>query len=120
MRTLQSTLLGLAAIGLMVATAPFSAADERASGSADSARTAATGSTSGAAAPKPSTQRAAAADARVYVYQDLNFTGTWCGMGGNERDYRSISNCPNMDNITTSVWNNGYVAVFDDIRLHRD
>ncbi|WP_105969838.1 hypothetical protein [Streptomyces geranii] len=120
MRTLRSTLLGLATIGLVVATAPFSTADERAPGAADSVRTASIGSTSEAAAPRPSTQRGAAADGRVYVYEHLNFTGTWCGMGGNERDYRSISNCPNMDNLTTSVWNNGYVAVFDDVRLHRD
>jgi hypothetical protein len=117
---LRSALTVAAALGMVVGTAAASGADDRAPGTAESSRTAALGSTDGATAPKPSKQRAAAADGRVYVYEHLNFTGAWCGMPGNERDYRSISNCPNMDNITTSVWNNGYVDVFDDVRLYRD
>lgn len=120
MKALRSAMLGIAAIGLVVVSAPASGADDRVPDSAGSSQATNVGFTEGATAPKPSKQRAAAADGRVWVYEHLNFTGSGCGMGGNERDYRSISNCPDMDNKTTSVWNNGYVAVFDDVRLHRD
>ncbi|MFF3489666.1 peptidase inhibitor family I36 protein [Streptomyces sp. NPDC002701] len=121
MRALRNALLAISAIGLVVATAPSSVADDRASGPDGFSQGVTVGSTIGAAAPQPSQQRVAAApDGRVYVYVDLNFTGTWCGMPGNQQDYRNISDCPDMDNKTTSVWNNGYVATFDDVRLYRD
>jgi len=111
MRKLRAALFAVVPTALILLSAPVAMAQ---SSLADEPK--------GATVDAPTQEmRAAAADGRVYVYDGRNFTGAWCGTTTNEQDYRSIGGtCPDMDNRTTSMWNNGYVHTFDDVRFYKN
>ncbi|GAA2207337.1 hypothetical protein GCM10009850_027950 [Nonomuraea monospora] len=115
MRKLRAALLAVVPAAAIFVGAPTALAQ---TGPADEPSV---GGTSNAPVPAAPGARLAAPDGRVYIYDLRNFTGSWCGTPTNEQDYRNIGGtCPNMDNRTTSMWNNGYVETFDDVRFYRD
>jgi hypothetical protein len=66
----------------------------------------------------PEGPRAKAADGYFYIYNEPDFNGSSCGFTGNWDDYTDAGDCGDVNDRTTSLWNNGYPGGFDDVFVY--
>lgn len=112
MRRLRTALTATATVSLLFSGVSATAAD---AGTDPTSPRATVSARADASTPKASSR---SADGRVWVWEHSHFGGNGCGMSSNIQDYRNISGCSDMNNVVSSVWNSGYVATFDDVRLY--
>jgi hypothetical protein len=116
MRTIHAVLSSVAIIGAVLAGVPAAVADA-ASPSPAGADVAQSNEAPIAVYNKESQLRPQAAepDGRFWVYEHPNKGGRGCGFSGGWADYANA--CGNMDNVASSVYNQAYVDLIEDVMM---
>lgn len=124
MKALRAAVLSAAIIGITLSVSPSASADPVAD-RAPAAAAASTEKPSGVPVPVNEGEgrkqlEAAAADGNFVVYEHPYRGGRGCAYPGDWSDYASSGNCGNMDNIASSVYNQGYLDYYDDVVMWSD